>query len=516
MGVDYIWIEIVKSKFSKRILDVRKARLRITPHYSGKSTSIEGLPHSFVGDTKASPGSSLILACNGALNLEKLEIVLLDCAKILESPMVLGVGFLQSSELSVAVKGNVANTLETNCLSCSILDGALDKVAKIYLKVICQNESSRESKKSVESMQATIPCHREQRAIIAHANMDSALITEFRFEGLCKHINWDNVRAIDIEEVRSNCDYDTLSVCMKDVSRGDLSDEKEIDSSILKALTVAQLSSQYLHSSLNSLKEKKKYVKRASRLFEFVEEKLDQEIVALKVTKKSLINESTNFDEMNECHLNLLNTVDLSPLQKITSAGSFGAPIKGTEYSQSRVCKMMRSTKSEGTLASKSQNGGFVKEINGDFTTYENFSPLAKRTPSICVENQQEINGSKQFIIANKDVNDHDIALNENSLSDKSAVKEMESFVSENAGRLHFSKRQNGHIPIVRWAASSEYNQIGRDDCMIFQENKDEKRQEARDNVWQDHVKHEVEIAADALNTTMSVDSLTVMSPIYE
>ena len=305
-----IRIVVMKSRFSKRLQDIAKARLRIIAHYSGDLFRGEVLPPLLLETIKASTGSSLTLLWNGAQSVERLEVILLGCVDDLDTPVVLGKGFIESTDLFSLTKSGVANGLKSHFLSCHIFNGADHaRIANLYFKCICSvyhdgNEIDTEWKA------AKVPCNREQQAVNLNANRSSVLFHSFRFQKLCKHINWNYVQAMDVEKVRNNCEYDTLLVCMNYVCVGNISNEDEVDSRLSKALKAAQLISQFLLSSCESLRDKRKYIDGASRLFDFEEGRLDQRIGALRAREKRLIDENINLNEANKNYKRLLTTVD--------------------------------------------------------------------------------------------------------------------------------------------------------------------------------------------------------------
>ena len=351
-------LEVVKTKFSKRLQGISKAQLCCTAQYTGWSPLLPEI-------IKASSGSFLMVP---SYSLEKVEFSLFESEEFLETSEVIGTGSIEKSDLFV-FQDDRTSALEHQFLPCQIFQmGQPKEIAKIYFKVIYHSHADCESEVATKLRALDVSLNLQER-INKKSGRNSFILPHFRFQRLCKHVNWNNVQALNVEKLIENCDYQTLLICMIDVCKGDVTKEDEVDSQLLQAITVAQLSSQYLYSSLNLLREKGIRIKGAQRILDFEEDRLDQEMIALRARNKSLTDEVANLDEMNQQQVRLLSALDpilMASFERNVCSRYFKDPQWDSESHQSEKdkIKQMETVESEKTDVKNKYDKGMHRGKN--------------------------------------------------------------------------------------------------------------------------------------------------------
>lgn len=163
--------------------------------------------------------------------------------------------------------------------------------------------------------------------LVVDYSQKSAL-PNFRFKKLSRNINWERIKAFNIDKVLQNNDTNSVVACINDVATGDVTQE-DIDPKLYKALQLSQYGAQYIMASRDFMKKKEGVVKSAIKTFEDEERLLDRKIAKLKARKKGLTRESKDLDNLANDYTSILHSLRPSMVDDLYT--SYRRKLKGKD-----------------------------------------------------------------------------------------------------------------------------------------------------------------------------------------
>ena len=303
---DYFRLEILRAKVTKSEtgLDKDSSRLRVRIQSCFSEQDAYPLQSE---STKLSPGAAFKIPCEAPI--QKIRVDLLNDGKDFSQ---IGTGVVDERELA-KLRDEKRSKNEPIFLSCYIYSVANEtKIAKIYFKGIFRTLFTDDADKNPSRSTIKVSpnkSNRAQKKDTQSDHQDSVILPNFRFQPLSRHVSWNKVRALNLSRIIDKCDTGSLMSCLADVMNGDVSGE-DVDSDLLSTINIAQLSAQYLNSSIKMMDQKKLMMETALNAFDEEDMKLDNEITKLKAKNKALMKENMSLDEIFSQYQDLLQTLD--------------------------------------------------------------------------------------------------------------------------------------------------------------------------------------------------------------